>query len=235
LKFRISEDVFAKLENACFGVVVAKGIANHLEYEAVTSQLENSIQNIADKFANVKVKDSKEIAPYREAFAALGINPNKFLSSIEAMASRIEKGKGFPQINPVVDLGNAVSLKYLVPLGAHDLDQTENDIVVRFSQKSDRFMPFGQDTEELLDEGELIYSVGDHVKTRRWIWRQSELGKVTSQSKNIFFPIDGFENQNYDRVMGARDELAALLQTIFGCSVTVGFVNRESREMKIEL
>ncbi len=37
-----------------------------------------------------------------------------------------------------------------------------------------------------MEEGELIYSVGDMVKTRRWIWRQGEEGKITNSSKYIF-------------------------------------------------
>lgn len=37
-----------------------------------------------------------------------------------------------------------------------------------------------------MEEGELIYSVGDMVKTRRWIWRQGEEGKITNSSKIYF-------------------------------------------------
>ena len=69
----------------------------------------------------MKVKESPEIVPYREAFRALDINPNKFMCSIEALLTRIAKGKGFPEISPVVDFGNAVSLKYRLPIGAHDM------------------------------------------------------------------------------------------------------------------
>lgn len=231
MKFIVEDEVFAKLDNVCFGIVVARGINNQGQNGEIDKLLDASIKFIEEKFANAKVKEAKEIAPYREAFQKLNINPNKFMSSIEAMATRIEKKKGFPKINPVVDLGNAVSLKYLVPLGAHDIDSATGDICVRFSRQGDRFIPFGQQEEELLEPGELIYSVGDKVKTRRWIWRQSEQGKVTEVSKNIFFPIDGFKDHNYASVIAARDELAKLLQQFFGCQVTVGFVDKDNRSM----
>ena len=32
----------------------------------------------------------------------------------------------------------------------------------------------------LIEDDELIYSAGDNVRTRRWIWRQSEQGKITN-------------------------------------------------------
>ncbi len=227
MKFVIEEKVFEALPTACFGVVVARGIDNRSADSRPQELLQQSIAAIEEKFAATKAKEAVEIAPYRDAFQKLGINPNKFMSSIEAMASRIEKKKGFPSINPVVDLGNAMSIKYLLPMGAHDIDAASGDIMVRFSRKGDQFTPFGEIQAEILDAGELIYSAGERVKTRRWIWRQSEEGKVTEVSRNVFFPIDGFTDNNLDRVIVARDELAELLERIFGCEIKVGLVDRE--------
>lgn len=233
MRFVVADEVFEQLRDVCFGIVVARGVNNQQPNEHIANLLAQSIAGIETKFATSKVKEAFEILPYREAFTTLGMNPNKFMSSIEAMASRIEKGKGFPQINPIVDLGNAISLKYLVPMGAHDLESATGDIAVRFSRQGDRFTPFGEQVEEQLEAGELIYSVGEEVKTRRWIWRQSERGKVTPESRNIFFPIDGFKDRNLAAVLGARDELASVLQAVFGCQVQVGMVDSDKREFEI--
>ncbi|WP_334296750.1 phenylalanine--tRNA ligase beta subunit-related protein [Clostridioides difficile] len=35
----------------------------------------------------------------------------------------------------MVDLGNSISLKYLLPMGAHDMDFRNDDVYVRFSKK----------------------------------------------------------------------------------------------------
>ena len=80
--------------------------------------------------------------------------------SIEALFTRIAKGKGMPHINPVVDLGNAISLKYTLPLGAHDLGDAGDDIQVRLSRPEDTFLPFGSTEEEAPDAGEVVYAVG---------------------------------------------------------------------------
>jgi DNA/RNA-binding domain of Phe-tRNA-synthetase-like protein len=227
MKFIVEAKVFELFPAACFGVVVASGVDNKMTDFRPAELLQQSIQTVEAKFAMQRAKESFEMAPYREAFVKLGINPNKYMSSIEAMASRIEKKKGFPSINPIVDLGNALSLKYLLPMGAHDLDAASGDIQVRFSHQGDLFTPFGENAAEQLEAGELIYSVGERVKTRRWIWRQSEEGKVTENSRNIFFPIDGFADRNLDRMIAARDELANCLQQIFGASVQIGLVDKE--------
>jgi DNA/RNA-binding domain of Phe-tRNA-synthetase-like protein len=126
-----------------------------------------------------------------------------------------------------------MSIKYLLPMGAHDIDAASGDIMVRFSRQGDQFTPFGETAAEILEAGELIYSAGERVKTRRWIWRQSEEGKVTETSRNVFFPIDGFADHNLNRVIAARDELATLLAQIFGCEVKVGWLDRATPEMEI--
>lgn len=233
MKFIVSKEVFEKLDNVCFGVVVAKGIDNTKNYDEINNMLKSIIEEDETKFGDKKVKELEEVSYYREAFKSLGINPNKFMGSIEAMLTRVSKGKGLPSINPIVDIGNAISLKYILPLGAHDIDTLDGDINVRFSKQGDVFIPLGCEDIENLDDGELIYSAGDKVRTRRWIWRQSEQGKIAKESKNIFFPIDGFSDVNHSNVIKARDELASLLEKIFGCEIKVGFIDKNSTEFEI--
>ncbi len=121
MKFVIEEKVFEALPTACFGVVVARGIDNRSADSRPQELLQQSIAAIEEKFAATKAKEAVEIAPYRDAFQKLGINPNKFMSSIEAMASRIEKKKGFPSIKPVVDLGMRCRSN-IAANGPHDID-----------------------------------------------------------------------------------------------------------------
>lgn len=233
MKFIVEKEIFEKLPNACFGIVMAKGIDNSKEYKEITKLLDENIEEVSKRFANKKVKEEKEIIPYREAFLALNINPNKYLCSIEALFTRIAKGKGIPHINSIVDLGNAISLKYTLPIGAHDLGNGNEDICIRFAKKGDTFLPFGSENEEVPDIGEVVYAVGNQVRTRRWTWRQSEHGKITPSSTNIFFPIDGFVNFNKEQVIAARDELASYLKKVFNCQVQVGFVDISN--LKIEI
>lgn len=235
MKFIVEKEVFDKLDDVCFGIVVAKGIDNTKQIEKIQTLLEAGIEANEKKYEGKKVKESEEVACYRDAFREIGINPNKFMSSIEAMLTRVSKKKGLPSISPIVDIGNAMSLKYYLPMGAHDIDTiAPQDVEVRFSREGDKFIPFGETEAEILDKGELVYAVGDKVRTRRWIWRQSEEGKIVPSTKNIFFPIDGFKNSNYDNLMKAREELANLLKEIFDCEIKLGFIDKDNREFEID-
>ena len=233
MKFIIAKEVFEQVEGACFGMVAARNIDNTKAVPEITGMLEQAVRDGEAYYSGRKVKEAPEILPYREAFQKLGINPNKFMCSIEALLTRVSKGKGLPGINAAVDLGNAISVKHKVPLGAHDADSLANGILeVRLTAPEDTFLPFGETEMEKPDAGEIVYVSNHTVRTRRWIWRQSEAGKITEKTSAIMFPLDGFLHANKDTVIQARDELAALLPKFFGCEVCTGFIDAENREFE---
>ena len=219
--YQVSGEFFEKLPNACFGAVAVRGLDNTRAIPALEQLLAENVAACETYFAGKKPKETEDILPYRAAFTALGINPNKFMCSIEALLTRIAKGKGFPHINAAVDLGNAVSIKYRLPMGAHDLDTIGEGLYVRLDRAGDTFLPFGGTEEETPDVGEAVYASGSEIRTRRWTWRQSERGKITEETKAILFPIDGFSDVNADAVQAAAEELALLLRRFFGDGIEI--------------
>ena len=226
MKFIVDKELFKLVPNVCFGVIIAHDIDNSKEYHEIESFLDNEIENITKKYQDVKAKEIPEIELYREAFRKIGINPNKYMSSIEALVTRTLKSKMVPHINPLVDLGNALSLKYIIPLGIHDIDKVKGDIEVRPATKEDRFIPFGETESETPDEGEIIYVSGNDVRTRRWIWRQGENGKVDSSIKNAFIPLDGFI-ENKESILSLQEEFESKLKN-YGIKCTKGFIDKDN-------
>ena len=230
MKFVIEDKVFEALNDLCVAVIIAEGIDNTKRIDDIDLMLKESISNAEKEFENIKIKESEYIKCYREAFQKLNINPNKFMCSIEALLTRISKKKGMPEINAVVDLVNAVSIKYKLPMGAHDLDSMNGeDFYIRYSSDKDIFIPFGETDAEKVDSNELVYAVSNDVRTRRWIWRQSEHGKIIESSKNIIFPIDAFVNVNDDKAIKARDELSDLLLKFFNCKIKTGIIDLKNQ------
>jgi DNA/RNA-binding domain of Phe-tRNA-synthetase-like protein len=233
MKFKVYPEVFERLPNVCFAVVAAYGIDNGPKIKEIEELLRLAVEKVRGETSGTDIKKNRDIIPYRMAFSELGFNPNKYLSSIEAMVKRVAKGGDLPSINPVVDLANSISLKFMLPIGAHDLDALEGDIAVRLAVPGDTFIPLGETVEEAVDPGELVYADSKRIRTRRWIWRQSDKGKITAESRNIFFPIDGFKGENCNRMLEARNQLATLLEEHFGCRVEKHFVKKDNNEANL--
>ncbi len=235
MKFFVTEDVFAKIPDAKFGLVSVAG-ANNAEANAeIASFLRESVEKCTDFYSGKKVKNEPELQPYREAFRSMGINPNRYMCAIEALMTRIAKGQGMPTINTIVDLGNAVSLKYHLPIGAHDLDtMIDGAFGVRVSVDGDTFLPFGAEEREPVEAGEVVYATGSHIRTRRWTWRQGDEGMITEKTSHMLYIIDGFES-NLDAILEARAELAELAEKHLGGKVKIGMIDKENMEFDTEL
>ena len=63
----------------------------------------------------------------------MGMSLTKYPSSLESLLRRALKGGPFPRFNPIVDLCNAMSLKYLVPIGGHAINGIDGDIRLTFA------------------------------------------------------------------------------------------------------
>ena len=170
--------------------------------------------------------------PCRDAFRNLGINPHKSMCSIQALMIRISKSGEIPHINPIVDICNALSIKYILPVGVHDVDNFNGDLEIRGAVESDTFVPFGSEEVEHPEVGEIVYVSGDEVKTRRWTWRQGEKSEVTEETSNIFVPIDGFSDVNKDEVLALQKELVEILKSL-GIEAVADYVDKEKRSFKV--
>ncbi|HVA90968.1 MAG TPA: tyrosine--tRNA ligase [Chloroflexota bacterium] len=233
MRFRVLDQVFEQFPTVCIGLVVVRGVDNTRKVPAIETALRTAEEEVAAGFESDGVRMERAFGPWRSAFSALGMNPGRFKSSVEALASRARKGSPLPDLGPIVNLVNATSLRYLLPIGSHDLDTVRGDIVVGPAAPGLRFTPLGQKEAEDVDVGEFVYMDDREVRTRRWVWRQSEHSKVTSASTNIVFPIDGWVGTNDAEVRDAQAALARFLGEELGAQTECFFVDSGHRAVEI--
>jgi len=232
MKYSIQPYIFQKNPDVCFGLVIGKGLKNSNTTEEDSARLSESESSVRERIPSDQIKTSPGIAVYREALKNVDINGNKFMNSVEAMSKRIVKGGTLPRINALVDLCNAVALKYLVSLGAHDLRDIHADLAVRISQEGDEFLPFGEEAYEEVAPGEVVFTSGNVVQTRQWLWRQSKLGMIDLDSTDIIFQLVGFKGEHYQNFQGALKEVEALARERFGAETVCYVVDAATPEIE---
>ncbi|MDW7982987.1 MAG: phenylalanine--tRNA ligase beta subunit-related protein [Thermomicrobium sp.] len=235
VRFRVAEEVFARFPDYQVVALAADGIDNRQHAETARQLLAESVHHVCDRFAGTDPKDIPAIAVWRQAFRQLGWSASTYQSSVEALLRRTLKGNPPPSISPAVDLANAASLRFLVPIGTHDLTSAPQGIAVRVSQPGDSFLPLGDGEAEAPDPGEIVYAHEHHVRTRRWVWRQSRIGLVTPDTRVVFYPIDAFRGVTDRAALEAADWLTAHLRTLLGAEhVTVALVDRQNPEVDLD-
>lgn len=225
--FSIQKELFDHLPDLTIGMVIATGLDNTHPSGEIDSLLDHAVEALRKDSAGNKAQDLPRIKPWRAAFTKLGISGSKFSSSVESMARRVLKGDPFPKINPLVDLYNSLSLKYLVPMGGHDLDTLQGNISLRFAEGWEPFIPMGGGETITVPKGELVYRDDAEVLTRNWVWRQCEKDKATEKTKNIFIPVDVLGEVGNERADEIIRELSELIPRYLGGTIFSGILNRE--------
>ena len=223
--FEVAPEVFERWPTYIISCVFADGVSTAADIPMIDDELTAAESQVRSRLAGRDLKNELGIAVWRQAFSASGWTPSKYLSSVEALARRVAKGDRLPRINPIVDLANAAALRHLVPIGAHDPDQLAGEpLRVRLARPEDRFMPMGDGPDETPDPGEIVYSAGSVVRTRRWVWRQARTALVTAETRSVFFPVDGFRGETDAAVEEAAAYLAWIAGQALAARVTTGLV-----------
>jgi len=142
------------------------------------------------------VLESPQVEAVRRAYKALGKDPARYRGSAEALLRRIVAGKGFPQINVVVDIINLVSIESRLPVGLYDLAHVTGDVVFRAGRAGETYKGIGK--YDLNLEGLPVFTddAGPHGSATS----DSERTMVTTATREVLAIIISFSGpENLDR------------------------------------
>jgi DNA/RNA-binding domain of Phe-tRNA-synthetase-like protein len=231
--YTITEDVFSPFPEYVRGVVVARDVRNGPAPAELTALLREAEESLRERLGTGDVAAYPRIASWREAFRKTGVKPAEFRSSIEAMARRVVKGQEIPSINALVDIGNVLSLRRLVPVGGHALDEVKNDLVLRAATGQETFVPFGSTGTEHPLPGEIVFAEGDVVLTRRWSWRQGNHTLTLPESRSVEFNVDGLPPVSAGEVESICGEVIELVTRFCGGTFETGLLCAASPRMRL--
>jgi DNA/RNA-binding domain of Phe-tRNA-synthetase-like protein len=223
----VAPEVFRRFPEYVRGLVLAHGVRNGPSSPALAALLREAEASVRARIRPEAVNDHPRLASWRAAYKALGINPKDFRCSVEAMARRALKDQQLPAINALVDIGNILSLRHLVPMGSHAIDTAREDYRLRPATGAERFIPFGTDQEEHPEPGEIIFAEGDEVLTRRWSWRQSNHTLTLPGTTAVEFNVDGLPPVGAAEVAAICAELAELVVSHCGGRVRIELLTAE--------
>ncbi|MFC1871987.1 B3/4 domain-containing protein [Chloroflexota bacterium] len=233
MKYIISPDVFEKFPRYVRGVVIARSINNRAEHEELVVLL-NEVAAAATQDESLQtIKAHPRIAPWRQAYADFGSNPNKFYSSIESLGRRARRGDQIPYINTLVALFNYFSLKHTVPSGGDDLETVDGDLLLRLAKGDEPFTPFNAEEVEYPDAGEVIYVDSSRVMCRRWNWRQGYQTRLTPETSNVAINVDCLPPVLREEAETITGELAELVRKFCGGEVRHFMLDAANNEVQL--
>ena len=117
-------------------------------------------------------------------------------------------------MNPVVDLYNAVSLQFAVPVGGENLDAYLGSPRLTIADGSEAFdtIKDGSPAVEVPDPGEVVWRDDQGVTCRRWNWRQGVRTRLNADARRMWFILESLAPMPMDALQDAADALVRGLQ-----------------------
>ena len=231
--YSISPEIFARYPGYVRGVVIAHGVKNGPSPDELVQMLRQAEASVRARVDPEHIAEEPRIKSWREAYRAFGAKPAEFRSSVEAMARRALRGDELPSISALVDLGNVMSLRHLLPAGAHAIDLLKGDIELRFAAGDEDFVAFGSDELEHPLPGEVIFVEGKTVLTRRWTWRQANHTLTLPETTAIEFNVDGLPPVTRAEVQAACAEVTELIHRFCGGTSRTDYLTVETPRISL--
>mgnify|MGYP001237831395 FL=1 len=233
-QFRIDPALFDTFPDVLIGVIVARNIQNQGEQVEALTALRAQVESLPGRITGDLI-EHPHIAVWRSAYQQFGVKPKKYPSSIENLVRRVLNGYTIGHINTLVDLYNQVSLKYLLPVGGEDLDQTQGDIVLRFAGEAEPAVKLlGEADARPPYAGEVIYTDDLGAICRRWNWKEADRTKLTPETTRAILVLEALPPVNHSLLQTALADLDALVQQYCGAQTTHHILSRDHLSIGLE-
>jgi DNA/RNA-binding domain of Phe-tRNA-synthetase-like protein len=156
-----------------------------------------------------------EVAAWRRAYAQMGMKPTQYRSAAEALLRRFRREHALPRLHPIVDLCNAVSLGFALPVAVFDLAGVVDYLEVRHAAGTEHYLAFSGEIEHP-EPGEVIFAdAARQVHARRWTFRQSRRSTVSDATRRVLIVSEGLHATAGADVRALVNTLAAEIATIW--------------------
>jgi DNA/RNA-binding domain of Phe-tRNA-synthetase-like protein len=215
MKFQHATEIWRDFPDLVPGVLFAEGITAGLPTGSGTGKFTDAARS---RLAGTTESELPEIQAWRRAFARMGLKPTQYRCAAESLLRRFRKERALPGVHPLVDLCNAASLAFAIPVAVFDAAQIIGDLAVRYATGDEEYLTFSGDVEHPA-AGEVIFADGaGQAHARRWTNRQSGRSAVRDGTSSALIVAEALHASAPADVPELMSAIAEGL-TVAGCTV----------------
>lgn len=227
MKISMQPDMFELWPEAQLGLVFVQNVNNTVDLSAWSGEQKSIEEQVKKLFPAAEfVGKHPNIQAWRKAYRVFGCDPHDYRCSAEALARQVVKGNSIWGINPLVDLYNFISLKYITPVGGEDCAQIQGEVQLKRAIGTEPFVRLGGTENEPPEPGEVVYADDAGVLCRRWNWREADRTKLTPETTSAILVIETIPPMSAELLQEATLELAQLVEKWCGAKIQTKILNQ---------
>jgi DNA/RNA-binding domain of Phe-tRNA-synthetase-like protein len=225
MDFRHSGEIWRDFPQLVAGAVFTTGITD----DVVTDDRVARFTDIAkSRLAGMTESELPEIQAWRRAFTTMGLKPTQYRCASEALLRRFRKEGTLPRLHPLVDVCNAVSLAFAIPVAVFDVAAISGGLRVRRATGDEDYLTFSGEAEHP-DPGEVIFAdQAAQVHARRWTNRQSGLSAVRAPTRTALIVAEAMHDSASSDVPGLIAAIVAELDAIWNVTPVAAVLSQSA-------
>lgn len=168
-----------------------------------------------DRLAAASEGQFPEIQAWRRTFSAMGFKPTQYRCASEALLRRYRKEGLLPALHPLIDLCNAASLAFAIPVAVFDKARIAGAMTVRPADGVESYETFAGEIEHP-EPGEVIFAdESARAHARRWTNRQSGWSAIRTETTQALIVTEALHETAHVDVAALMSSLAGALASIW--------------------
>ena len=212
MHFEHSGEIWRDFPELVPGVLFADG----LSASAVTGDRAARFTAVArSRLANGSEAELPEVQAWRRAFSRMGLKPTQYRCASESLLRRFRKEGSLPQLHPLVDLCNAISLAFAIPVAVFDVARITGGLCVRYADGDEDYLTFSGETEHPAPHEVIFADAARRVHARRWTNRQSGWSAVQDSTTAALIVAEAMHDSAASDVRELTAAVAGELEAVW--------------------
>jgi DNA/RNA-binding domain of Phe-tRNA-synthetase-like protein len=159
----------------------------------------------------------------------MGLKPTQYRCASESLLRRFKKDKSLPRIHPLIDVCNAISMAFAIPIAVFDISKVSAHLEVRHATGDETHLAFSGETENP-EPGEVIFADGARrAHARRWTNRQSSYSAIRDETSAVLIVAEAMHASAAEDVPRLTAAVAEVLNSTWSASVKLALLSESSR------
>jgi len=228
--FQHSQEIWRDFPELVPGVIATDGIASDA---TVDEQVETYSRLAYGRLTTATESELPEIRAWRQTFSRMGLKPTQYRCASESLLRRFRKEGSLPRIHPLIDLCNAISLAYAIPIAVFDRSRIHGSLEVRRATGDERYETFAGDMEHP-EQGEVIFADDDgRAHARRWTNRQSGASAIRDSTRTVLIVTEAMHPTAAEDVQRLIADLATELRVLWPTTPATALLTHEAPRFEL--
>jgi DNA/RNA-binding domain of Phe-tRNA-synthetase-like protein len=226
MQFSHHPDIWSRFPELAASTLFAQGIHTNVSVAAQVARF-NAIAQARLEAAGSE-SELPEIKAWRSVFSRMGLKPTQYRCASESLLRRFRKEGSLPQIHPLIDLCNAASLAFAIPVAALDVAKVAWPLQVRPATGTENYLSFADEIEHP-EPGEVTFAdTQGQAHARRWTNRQSGLSAVRDETAAVLIVMEAVHAGAAADVQNLATALAGSINEVWGFTPQRGLLTASS-------